>query len=1576
MGFLDGLSNIFRGIGHLFGGDNGDDQKKKQQQQAQQSSPQAPRQGAPIPLDTQNDNPTIDLTQPLAKANANPGTQLIQSGNTPAPQTLAKAPLTPHQQASKAFVDSQGGPNPNYVSHKPNFLDEAGEFAKGFGHDAVNLVPKIIDGVTGGTQHLADVINYPIQTKQYSDLAKKGEISNDTALQLMDEARQKAGFGINDSGGTLLRKTASAVAGPTAAVLTAGAAPEVLGGLEALSPAARLLKGGITGSKIGAGFGGIQALGEDKLTPLTAAKDVGVGAGTGFGVGALAPEVLRMGSDLVKNVGGRLLPSTTPEIAPGIKSANPDQALHAAQQLEKANPAAPTNLDTPAYQRQGQPEPVIQSNLDIPTFQRNNANELVKSAQAKVDNLDAAMGNIGPANQASRAADQAELAAAMQRSPEEGANVLRQQLLKKAAGVQDPEAARAGIQPVRDKAAAELTDAQNIQQAHQALNPTEANPAKVSGTIVDPKTGGEITLPNGYKAETISSGDQFIIHPDGSSEPLKAYLGRTKAGAPDPTVPAIEAPQPIAPEAVPAQATVLPDVSPTRPVTPAEEAATHNIVHPTAPVEAVAPTIQPPVELPQAPAPAPAENSIPNPEARVAENAPRIRDAAIKQNKDAFKALSKDGQTHEVLSNPEMTAAGKAVADTLSDEQILTRYSQPVKFQDAAQMSVAKAERDRLSVIYRDAATPEAKAAAQTALDNLVEASAEVTSRGARSLNYAQEMLDGMPKEAKVSYYIQRIDKLNIAKNGDAYETIASDPARRLVVEAELDKLFSKEDKIKGLIADQSAILDKGTTQEGRANVSTEDLKAASSVLQGLEHQRQSNAADMVKYYDSLVPGGRSLADKATDWQRTAMLSSPTGRIHALGSTGLNVVDEAAKQGASGLLGKVYNKFVAPEKAVNDTGMHPLTVAKGAIEGAKKSIDTALGKATVENPEKAFAANAPGSDTMSGMNKMTGGKFKRVVNAAVELHSNMTQGVAQSELERSARTEGLREGLSGEDLKKYTISRTAQPSPTVHAAASEVHATLNNLNNNPLTNILQGVSKAIADKGGPVGKVAANQILPFPRFLAGNFWNTVTDRNVVAAAAKLTAQAGKAALGKGDAQEFINALSKTGIEGAKAYGLGWVLTENKVLTNQDANGKNYDGVYLHIGDRYIPAGALGFLAPSLILGNAAHQGFNDPNNKGNVTAKIAETASKGLGNMFRAEGGQSITGSTDSIAGPTSQAFTSSGTDDPSKLAKVGANIIGQNIPSFTSDINAAINQFGGDPTHEAAETTVKELNPDTGKQKTNSLKSAQASIENKIPILSQGLPRQTGVAAADLLDKVLKSNQDTPTTLQKKGDAKTTADLVKENKAAGVPMYNAPAGFYKNGDSFDQAVKSLSETGKFDQAIKGLQGKLDALKKGADYVPSEGEKVNDQIKNLQVVRDGKFTNDELGLYKTGGDKTVSLSEWRKMGDPESDSYDQATYDRLYQLDSAMAAAGISRNASDNSKNFYTAKEAGKGHKGGAGGSGYTAGGGISSLTPLTKINFGSLAPQKIAATSAAPIQPVKAGDLVKKRSISVSKVA
>lgn len=164
--------------------------------------------------------------------------------------------------------------------------------------------------------------------------------------------------------------------------------------------------------------------------------------------------------------------------------------------------------------------------------------------------------------------------------------------------------------------------------------------------------------------------------------------------------------------------------------------------------------------------------------------------------------------------------------------------------------------------------------------------------------------------------------------------------------------------------------------------------------------------------------------------------------------------------------------------------------------------------------------------------------------------------------------------------------------------------------------------------------------------------------------------------------------------------------------------------------------------------------------------------------------------------------------------------------------------------------------------------------------------------------------------------------------EGSGLEAYNKA----KTGKQLDESeAKALKEglvkgvTGKEDTAylereqydtnLSVLKLKRDLMQADKTVKPSALKDIDVSIKRGQVYKDGKIPYDTIDAYKS-----TSLTDWRKMGDPESDSYDPEMYQKLWAIDEKMAKAGVSYRKGKLDKQKYYAKDA-SGSGSGRGGS-------------------------------------------------------
>lgn len=1089
--------------------------------------------------------------------------------------------------------------------------------------------------------------------------------------------------------------------------------------------------------------------------------------------------------------------------------------------------------------------------------------------------------------------------------------------------------------------------------------------------------GDEVTAPGAAAADEVAPGVSSV-NPTREADAVDQVAA--KAAAEQPPVP------PEAPEASvaakPGEAPVQPAEAAPAAVQPAEPAPapTAPVPVPGEPVPQATPAVPPeagvvpnpadavPAQPPVAPAPGetpPLPEVPPQQGGQTLPVAPRTHDALVNQVGEAASDLKGEYGQRAGVNLDDLKDRASGVVANIPDDELLKSFgsvSPEEMVRDPNSQALARAALDKVSQM------PDNPQAVQT-VTNIMDALSQASSRSGLMQRLAQEDFDNMPLPMKVRYIAKSIDRANAGVEG--YAPLSDDPARAQIVENTITGFLRNGETINERVAAAQGQLNEVADAASRGERSDANLRPVINGLKSDQRELEANNGELVKYYQSLMPK-RSLGQRSNDFARNMMLASFTGRVNDLLTTATNVGNLGLQNVTQGLLAKAVN-LVKPG-AATDTLRGIPDFVRGTKAGVSKGVDEFGGTQFSGNLQKALKNN---TDIRSGVAKAKG-PVGRTVQAATELATRASEGVGDQRLYQLAVKEGQENGLKGDLLNQYAQARAAVPSRDMLAKADQLHLEVNNLNDNPVTNALNRVSKALAvdepGVAGTVGGIIRNQIIPFTSWLGGNIYNSITDKNVVASLVKTLGAASK-----GDVDGVVQNLAKTANNAAYTYALGYLLTQTGVITNKDAQGYNDAGAYFHIGGRYIPVAFSGFFAPNIILGNAAYQGLNN-NENGGAADKIGTFASQSLLNWVKSANALNALGTDNNVSRALSSVQQPGSTATAGDIgAQLGGGVAGQYIPAATGDVNAVLNnglKLGGhtiipdtlNPTHEAADTKATKTSA-AGNQVKDQVGSAIRSLENRVPLVSQGLPRKAGVAASDLVDRVTHGNRDTQATVQKANDEKTAANQSAEDKAKDIPDPNAK---YAKGDSFDNAVEARIEKGDYDKAASAYQQKLDAQKKDSNIPASKNKELQDKITTLKVLKNGKYDPSVIDLYKK-----TSLSEWRDMGDPNSDSYDQKTYELLYKYDSDLAGQKVSGSSKDPSDNKYTAKTTGGGSGRGSAASKALAqvkGNTVSAPTDLKNIDFGALAPEKAGSVKIPTIQKITAAQLPKKRTISVRK--
>lgn len=1007
-----------------------------------------------------------------------------------------------------------------------------------------------------------------------------------------------------------------------------------------------------------------------------------------------------------------------------------------------------------------------------------------------------------------------------------------------------------------------------------------------------------------------------------SVEPLvKGKSGAVLDDAqPAPTVtptPALE--QPINPDTVPQP---LPEAQ------PVEAGATPAAAEPT------------PVNQPAAAAPPPAAQDV-NPQVKNA----RFQNAQTSIVKDpVFKAalqdaaVEKDGEPLSQLNEKAVGNVQKMDLPTLvqsygadfkeGDHPVAT----PEKYYETLQA---------IRQLYQYKDDPTAANAAANALAAVNDYAYE-HGRGLAATKLAYE---DMPAPMKVAYLNKLVEK-----------------AGGKMAEGDMTALYQATD-----LQTQLAETSQKATQavnELSQHASTDDPNFTKNMQEALAIEKEANAAlyaknrDVVDLLTKNMPKS-PLGDRIAQSARTSMLSSVGGRAFALINTGFNAANYVADNTLSKTFARGVNAVgrklgrVTDANAAQTSYARPGTLIKGAGTGFKGLAKETFGKAPVKDVAATLKGARDGEyshdNTRYGFigNNVTA-PLRKIVRFGVGSHLAATRGIADSEIESAARQSADQLGVPKENLSGYLDFYKAHPPSVVADEADQAWKGVNNLHNNKVSDAFGKMAQTLDNKGGK-GRFIAQQIrttiIPFSHYMGGFLNKSFTDRNLLYNAYRIARARSP--------QELSDQLAHAVTNTAAAAGIGYVLARNGTITTKDQDGNSYDGLYFHVGNRYIPVDFAGQAAMPIIMGAELH-------NHGANPVKWAPAVTDDI---------LKATGEVGSFGGETGATNLAAGKSEVGVPQTVGA-AVRQHIPGIFGDINSGLDYSGLNPTHEKALTKATSLNTATNRQDTNYTQTEINKTKNAIPGISQTLPRQAGEQAHDFLDRVLHSGQESGTQKAADVQKQQVLDQSQADQKAGIPD---PNGQYdsKKGESFTGAVNDRIANNQYDQAIPALEQKLKSYGDDKNVDPKTTTNLKNQIAELNVTKSyGNNGQDVRQLYKT-----TTLTQWRDMGDPTSDTYDLDTYQLLWDYDTKLAKAGVAGDAGDTSKSKFTAKDTSKSDAKAAAShaADLIKSNTIGSLPEIKKIELGNLAPQNITNVQVPALQKIPGSQLIKARKITVT---
>jgi hypothetical protein len=1209
-------------------------------------------------------------------------------------------------------------------------------------------------------------------------------------------------------------------------------------------------------------------------------------------------------------------------------------------------------------------------NLDIPSFIRNNpqaaesaALQRLAEADQKIALVGKNSGRVGDFN------DKQDIAAAYKISAQKGqatAKLIAARNLRN-----DPEAAIKALTVEKNQAQQDLNLAQRAKTA--ISEPTDI-PAQAPPVP-------EVTGPNGEQVPQISADV-----PNADAPQLKV-----DAPAPEPAQPLEVKPGEMNADEQ-AALKQLNASGKTKALTPEELTMKNALQAKSDAIQAANDPSTPPAATIQPAAPA-QDLQAPADAATVA-SAPKVAQAASKQMHDISDEIGANPKTHQVFGNKLLTDAANKFSGASSDSDLISQYSNPVKFSSASDMAKANVAMQRI------AASP-ASEARTNALVNITNGLTEHASGLGSQFNYLKEIYGNLPKEAKIPILTKQID----AARAQAGLPLAADnKPLEAEINAKLDNLLTTDENIKGSrAAIQSQLQTARDNLDPNAPLSKADAgdlvnqgTQAGSDLQDLDNQAQANQGELARYVTEIggKPKGTGVMSKlsgaaknAAELQKSLLLASVSGPLNDSTLSTVNAARELGNSTVSSVAGKVLNKVTgSPGKYISK-----LPSLKTLVSGNNLTKTVGEMKGNLYTPDALDTLTAKTGTGRTGLlqkaNDSLLTKFNAKVHATREAATNLTAGMKDVKIQQLADQEGRQAGFTGPTLKAYTALRTPDPTGSMDAVGEQLRQEVNNMNDNPL-------SRALGSHGGGlsklpiVGPLAQNLFQPFSQWVGAQGWNAITDQNVAANLAKTVGAAAK-----GDQQGVLDNVSKLAVNAGGGITAGYGLAKAGILTTgHGSSTSNSNGLSLHIGNNYIPVTFLGGAAPSLIMGYSAYNGMHS-NPNGSMADHISQIAAGTLGTTFKEYAEGTPLAGDNSVFGPygiatqVGQALNPSSTGAPVTgkdiLSNLGTDEASEFIPGAASNANAVLNQTGADPSHSAPETTVKTLNAKTGNMDDNPIASNTAYLESRIPGISQGMPRNLAKAAPTFMSEYDRGSNDGKTQLVKAAATTANTKSVQSQIAAGVPIYDPAKGTAPKGYSFDNTLDTAIQTGNYSNAITGLQSKLKSLNTpGPAHIPPETRQaVSDHITQLKVLQAQKVTPDDMNTYAT-----TTLSQWRDLGNPASSEYNPALYQKLYSLDQQLAANGVSGGSLDaagkkSTAKFYTTatadSESGKAassssSKAATAAADLIKNNTLGSAPNLPNFTYGSLTPEKIS-TTIPQIQDLSPSTLIKKRAISVS---
>ena len=955
----------------------------------------------------------------------------------------------------------------------------------------------------------------------------------------------------------------------------------------------------------------------------------------------------------------------------------------------------------------------------------------------------------------------------------------------------------------------------------------------------------------------------------------------------------------------------------------------------------------------------------------VAMAAPRTRGEAvgIVENESARLDVADTFKEKDPVNIAETQAAATTAIRELDDATLVSAFRAEPEIKTPQQFFETVAAVERLGKL--DASDPAQVRALTNALDGL----SSFSSRAGRDLRMVKELFANLPPAMRQNYLIDRIQ----AKTG------AELPDN---IRAELLGKITTADETQLKINDVAARLEAAQKNvELGAPVDERVVMKDIDDFEKLQTVHEYQQGDAFQYSQDLLQSGTAGA-KVAQATKTAMLSSPLRRTADVITTGIASASDTTANAISGLIGRALNKLPGQAGKLRETRAGDYGVlAKGNVEGAKDSF-TSL---RTDNRKVDDIMGELQKNTRSDANNAGRTRFGRFVGDMTEAATNITQGQRDQRLRELARQDGQQRGLTGNDLDLYTRITEKIPTEVQKHEAAQYHLRTNNLHDNKLNTVFRSVASVIEKQFPQAGPIVTALTVPFKSYQAGNLNRLFTDKTVLGNVATFVK-----AMNRGDNQGMVDALAKGVVNTGETLVIGTMLSQAGLLKDTNDNGEDWSGPYLQtpLGD--IPVGFFGPAGLNIVVGH----NINKFAESGDADAFVNDFGKQAIGFM-NIEG--SLGGNT-----PIQEVISGQG-DVTDRLVKAGGDTLRRPIPSMLGDLNALGNTISGQD-----KALTKATNEDGT---TDYLKTEANRTIDKLG-LSSLLERDEGKTSQNIIDRITggtHSNDSTNEAEAERDVQKSLKDMEKDLKKAKVPLKEQEiedaldSGDYENAikglefkvaqtesdpdatnsqvanakDKLLQAqlrqegvpvtedgIKARTESGDYLEAIAGYQYQLQKLGDSKDVPESKRQTMRDEISRLQVTANGSYPPQVIKLYSD-----TSQSEWRAMGNPESEDYDPDTYQLLWQYDQQLTEKGVSKSSKGGEKNKYAAAKGGSGGRGGSSKKGFTT------SIALQKFEGSDFSPQKyLSADFATPksaipvLQKVPNNDQSKKKKITISR--